>query len=382
MHADRLTSAGLFAGVGGIEEGLRLSGVAAQALYETSEPARAVLLARFPDIELYGDITAVERLPAVDMVAAGFPCADLSPAGRTKGIRGSQSGLVMTALKLIGLAKPPWVLLENVPHMLVLHRGYAMRVITSELEKLGYAWAYRTIDSQCFGLPQRRRRVFLLAAQEGDPAAVLFRADAGEIDCTARSQAAYGFYWTEGNRGLGWAPAGLPPLKGSSTLNIPSPPAVWRTGAPLGERIVTPSIESAEVAHGFPAGWTASAAARARWKLVGNAVSVPVARWIGEGVVTSVDLASVDTVRREILGDQDGWPKAASGESAKRWRVEASTCPTRERPNHLTDLLDAHGSAPLSRRATAGFRDRLLRSRLRYDPRFMIDLEEHVATYA
>ena len=65
-------------------------------------------------------------------------------------------------------------LLENVPFMLRLHKGAAIRHITCELERLGYSWAYRTIDTRSFGLPQRRERVFLLAGLEEDPWKRLF----------------------------------------------------------------------------------------------------------------------------------------------------------------------------------------------------------------
>src|SRR5690606_19679397 len=91
-----------------------------------------------------------------------------------------------------------------------------------------------------------------------------------------------GFYWTEGLRGLGWAVNAVPTLKGGSSIGIPSPPAIV---LPDG-RVVTPDIRDAERLQGFPADWTkvAETVARrsARWRLVGNAVSVPAADWIGK----------------------------------------------------------------------------------------------------
>ncbi len=113
---------------------------------------------------------------------------------------------------------------------------------------------------------------------------------------------ACGFYWTEGVRGLGWAVDAVPTLKGGSTIGIPSPPAIWM---PDGE-IVVPEIRDAERLQGFDADWTEPAAATsrrkgARWKLVGNAVSVPVARWVGERLVTCADYDQEDADSRPAV---------------------------------------------------------------------------------
>src|SRR5262249_20157701 len=156
------------------------------------------------------------------LVAAGFPCQDLSQAGKTTGIAGARSGLVGEVLRLLEAHRTPWVLLENVPFMLQLARGEAMNVITSALESLGYYWAYRVIDARAFGLPQRRRRVYLVASNVADPRTVLFADDAGHIEEPKLNghAVACGFYWTEGIRGLGWAVDAVPTLKGGSTIGI------------------------------------------------------------------------------------------------------------------------------------------------------------------
>jgi len=129
-----------------------------------------------------------------------------------------------------------------VPFMLRLERGQAMAYLTRELTERGYRWAYRVVETRAFGLPQRRRRVLLLASRGSDPRAVLFADDVGEpeprhpfADCdrgVMPRDMACGFYWTEGVRGLGWALDAIPTLKGGSTVGIPSPPAI---GLPSGE---------------------------------------------------------------------------------------------------------------------------------------------------
>ena len=126
----------------------------------------------------------------------------LSQAGRTAGISGSASGLVTHVFEVLRLAREanrrlPWLLIENVPNMLALDNGKAMTYLVHELESLGYRWAYRTVDSRFAGVPQRRRRVILLASVKHDPRTVLFADDAGERDVDELASNAYGFYWTE-----------------------------------------------------------------------------------------------------------------------------------------------------------------------------------------
>lgn len=248
----RLAVAGLFAGVGGLELGLARAGHETSLLCEIDPPASAVLEDRFPGVPLTADVQKIETLPTgTDLVAAGFPCQDLSQAGRTAGIEGTRSGLVGEVFRLLEKRRTPWVLLENVPFMLRLSRGRALQVILDALESLGYRWAYRVVNTKSFGIPHRRERVFILAALDEDPRDVLLVDDAGEPEPIAWNsrRMAFGFYWTEGIRGLGAGVDCLPTLKGGSTIGIPSPPAAL---LPTG-RVVTPDIRDAERLQGFPA---------------------------------------------------------------------------------------------------------------------------------
>lgn len=210
-----LRVAGLFAGVGGLELGLKRAGLETAMLCEVWTPAQAVLAKQFPDITLEPDVQHLEALPSdIDVVTAGFPCQDLSQAGRTAGIAGEQSGLVSHVFRLLRKHHPRWLVLENVRNMLVLDKGKAMLHLVQELEALGYSWAYRLVDSRFTGVPQRRQRVLFVASLSEDPRNVLFADDAGEPDEQDRATDAYGFYWTEGLTGLGWARDAVPTVKG------------------------------------------------------------------------------------------------------------------------------------------------------------------------
>ncbi|MGJ4727888.1 DNA cytosine methyltransferase [Luteimonas sp. SDU101] len=368
---------GLFAGIGGVERGLGRSGHETLLFCENDPAAMAVLSHRFPGISHHDDVRTLRALPEdTTLVVAGFPCQDLSQAGTTKGLAGSRSGLVGEVFRLIEAHRTPWLLLENVPFMLQLGRGEAMNVITERLEDLGYRWAYRVVDSRAFGLPQRRRRIYLVASLEGDPRQVLFADEAG-----ARSEpelnghpVACGFYWTEGLRGLGWAVDAVPTLKGGSTIGIPSPPAIWMPDG----RVVTPDIRDAERLQGFTPGWT-SAAERvakkgARWKLVGNAVSVPAAAWIGRRMRKPGHLADFETFP---LHDNRRWPVAAWNVGEGRVGTVASEWPL-ERPTPSLEAFLKHAPSLLSARATGGFLGRARQARLRFPKGFLAAIEKHL----
>jgi len=370
-----LRVAGLFAGIGGIELGLHRAGHGSVLLCEIEAGAQAVLRARFPGIKLTQDVGDLKSLPDVDLVAAGFPCQDLSQAGRTIGIDGSQSGLVGHVFRLLKTANPRWLLLENVPFMLQLDRGRAMRHLTTQLGNLGFRWAYRVVDARSFGMPQRRQRVLLLASREQDPRPVLFTDDAGEPAERNPSGLACGFYWTEGIRGLGWAIDAIPTLKGGSAIGIPSPPAVWMPGGLVG----TPDIRDAERLQGFPSGWTAvdgqvtRRGAGNRWKMIGNAVCTPVSQWVGERLIHPGPFD--EALSQPATGDR--WPLAAWGEDERAFAVNVSLWPLSTPRPHLADFLD-HPVHPLSIRATQGFLARTDRSSLRFPDGFLDALRLHL----
>lgn len=378
-----LSVAGLFAGIGGIEVGLHEAGASTELLCEWWEPAQAVLTERFPGVPLVGDVRELDHLPDVDLVAAGFPCTDLSQAGRTKGITGEASGLVAEVFRLIRDRPVQLLLLENVRNMLVLDKGEAMRYLVDELEALGYRWAYRLVDSRFTGVPQRRQRVIFLAALDLDPRSVLFADEAGEPDADHYRDGAFGFYWTEGERGLGWAKDAVPTLKGGSTIGIPSPPAIWNPGGRAGIRIITPSIEDAERMQGFESGWTApveqmARATGTRWKLVGNAVTVGVSRWVGERLMNP----GQPFLDGQPLAREQRWPTAAYGANGKAWAVDLSLWPRQECYLHLADVVDLDQASPLSARAAAGFYSRTQKGSLRFVDQFIIDVAEHAALMA
>ncbi|WP_454167328.1 DNA mismatch endonuclease Vsr [Microbacterium lacticum] len=379
----------LFSGIGGMDLGLTNAGGTAVEMCEYWEPARRVLRTHFGSTPLSADVRDFVPRADHELLAAGFPCVDLSHAGKQAGIFGEHSGLVSEVFRIVGHSRPEWVVLENVPNLLRLGRGTGIRYVTQELERLGYGWAYRVLDSRAFGVAQRRNRVIVLASRTpGAAAAALLGDDTRSVDAFDEplDAKAAGFYWTEGRRGVGLVRGAVPTLKGGSTLGIPSAPAVWLLDAAPGSRISVPSVEDGEALQGLERGWTACADTAeersARWKLVGNAVTVGVAEWIGRrvqmvryGIVTP---ASPLGYERD---EARAWPEAAYGTAgstprtvvASRWPVVTPALP-------LDRVLDPDTLQPLSYRATRGFLSRIEESGITLDERFHDDLESHMSS--
>ncbi len=368
--------AGLFAGIGGLEVGLANAGHDTCLLCEVWEPARAVLAAHFPDVPCEPDVRLMKALPRdVELLTAGFPCQDLSQAGMTAGITGRRSGLVGHVFRLLDEHPVPWVVLENVSFMLSLEKGRALQTLIEAFEERGYRWAYRVVNTLSF-LPQRRERVLFVATNtEADPADVLLVDEMEpQVASTNLRKRAHGFYWTEGVRGLGWAPDAIPTLKNGSTVGIPSPPAILLADG----NVITPDIRDAERLQGFREEWTAPATAAARssvrWSLIGNAVSVPVAEWLGHRLRAP---GHYDRSRDTCLASGARWPKAARFDGKKHYSVDLNAYPAWAPRPPLAEFLRYQGKL-LSARATRGFLSRTERGTLRFPEGFRERLRVHL----
>ena len=376
---DSLKAVGLFSGIGGFELGFASAGIETKLVCEIDKQASAVLRANLSEADYHNDICTLNALPEADALSAGFPCQNLSLVGSNAGIKGEQSRLINEVFRLIAPVNPRlrWVVLENVPFMLWHRKGEAIRYVTQCLEELGYRWAYRVIDTRAFGLPQRRRRVIIVASRSEDPCSVLFAEDAGPREFNDDGEVACGFSWTEGRLGLGWAVDCVPTLKAGSAVGVPSPPAIWLRGEKL---IVTPHICDAERLQGFDANWTNVEVdgklpkRGVRWRMVGNAIPVTLSQWVGQNI------ANPRSLPHQIAAQQwDGavWPNAAFNSKGKVYRVAISEWPVRQQYVGLEEFL-MHDTTPLSARASAGFLNRTRQSKLRFAPGFIQAVEMHV----
>lgn len=169
--------ASFFSGVGGLDLGFERAGIKTVSVCEIDPYASSVLAERFPDAPNLGSITEVQAhdIPEADIWSGGFPCQDLSTAGKRAGFAGKRSSLAFTFLDLVEQRRPRWLLLENVPGLFTSNKGADFARLLYEMEQLGYSVAWRTLDARYFGVAQRRRRVFIVASLEPDRASqVLF----------------------------------------------------------------------------------------------------------------------------------------------------------------------------------------------------------------
>ena len=142
------------------------------ASVEIDKKAQAILKRHFPNTQQFNDVTEVtgEQLilagfnPANGIITGGFPCQDLSVAGKRAGLAGKRSGLFWEICRIIDETRPETVILENVVGLLSSNHGRDMAVVLEALVKRGYRVAWRVLDAQYFGVPQRRKRVFIVAS--------------------------------------------------------------------------------------------------------------------------------------------------------------------------------------------------------------------------
>lgn len=155
--------------------------------------ACAALRHHYPDVPNLGDVNRIDpdAVEPVGLVVFGSPCQSFSVAGKRLGLDDPRGNMALVGLRLIGRIRPRWVVWENVPGVLSSDQGRDFGAFLGLLGELGYGFAYRVLDAQHFGVPQRRRRVFVVGYL-GDwrpPAAVLFEPESLRGDSAPRRQA-------------------------------------------------------------------------------------------------------------------------------------------------------------------------------------------------
>jgi DNA (cytosine-5)-methyltransferase 1 len=131
-----------------------------------------VLAKRFPDVKNYGDMTRYKEWDidgdTVDLLVGGTPCQAFSVAGLRKGLEDPRGNLSLVFVGMVEHFKPEWVVWENVPGVLSSNGGRDFGSFIGALASIGYGFAWRCLDAQHFGVPQRRRRIFLVGHSSGD----------------------------------------------------------------------------------------------------------------------------------------------------------------------------------------------------------------------
>lgn len=169
-----------FAGIGGFDLGLERAGMTCLEQVEKDPSCLQLLEKRFPRAKRHNDIKeySYHGRKSIDLICGGFPCQDVSIAGRRAGLDGERSGLYFQFERVVTESRPRWFVIENVAGLLSSNGGRDFEIILRGMEELGYCVSWRVFDSQYFGIPQRRRRVFIVGSLgDGSSAQVLFESE-------------------------------------------------------------------------------------------------------------------------------------------------------------------------------------------------------------
>ena len=264
----------------------------------------AVLAHRFPTVPNLGDMTLIHEKEhfndtTIDLLVGGTPCQSFSVAGLRKGLVDPRGNLMLTFLSLAERKNPRWIVWENVPGVLSSNGGRDFATLLTALAELRYGFAYRILDSQYFGVAQRRRRLFLVAYL-GDwrpCASVLFEQDCLSGDTKKIREK------REENTSVPQSNFGIHSFRmtafgqyadddSASTLKQRD----YKDATDLvvdNKRIRRLTPTESERLQGFPDGWTKipyrdksadQCPDTPRYKACGNSMAVPVMRWIGQRI--------------------------------------------------------------------------------------------------
>jgi DNA (cytosine-5)-methyltransferase 1 len=275
-----------FSGVGGLDLGLARAGHVVAFQIEIDPFRRAVLARHWPDVPQHDDVRTFDPEPwrgRIDLLCGGFPCQDVSVAGQRAGLDGgTQSILFYEFARIADRVVGPggFVLVENVAGLLASHRGRDFAHVLARLADLGFHdLAWRVLDSRYFGVPQRRRRVFILGRRgDGDRAArLLLESDGGGGNSPTRHAPA-----TEPRPRVGGDPAPdcyyVEDFRNGTLTSDPGrtdrKPLVIVGAPPDADRMRTPTGDAGrmDMARGIRG---------KRYAAAGDAVTVTVAEWIG-----------------------------------------------------------------------------------------------------
>lgn len=160
----------LFSGIGGFSLGLEWAGFKTVAFCEPDKYCRKILRKHWPDAKIYLDIKTLtkkrldrDRIPSVDIITGGFPCQDISTAGKREGIGAPRSGLWTEFARLLGEVRPRYAIIENVSGL----RGFGLEKVLSDLSSIGFDAQWHCIPASTIGAPHQRDRIWIIAYTHG-----------------------------------------------------------------------------------------------------------------------------------------------------------------------------------------------------------------------
>jgi DNA (cytosine-5)-methyltransferase 1 len=295
----RPTCGSLFAGIGGGDLGLERAGWDVIWQVELDPWRRKVLERHWPTTLRWDDIQTMPYLDdpgwKVDLIIGGFPCQDLSVAGKRAGLKGERSGLFFDFMRVAAAIRPRWLIVENVPGLLSSHEGQDMGIVLETLSECGYGLAWRILDSQYFGVPQRRRRVYIVGHLGAPcPPEILFEPEGGGGDSPAGGKAGEGVA-----HALRSSPRGVDEHTGTTYIAAPLEASDGHHGrssprADGADNLICAQAnpDGMRAATGVPCGLDPCSRCPdgRRYAALGDAMTVNVIKWIGRRLLAALDV--------------------------------------------------------------------------------------------
>ncbi len=297
---------------------------------------------------IHSDIADLMEPPQASFVTGGWPCQDISSAGKQSGLAGGRSGLFFDMLRVAVKANAHTIIGENVPNLLRLNNGRDLEIVKMALRTAGFDHiSWRTLNARQFGLPQDRNRLFIVASKHSSYALALHT----KIDYKHTSNPklnVHGFYWTGGKRSICYSSGYVPAIKVGGTDNKGRGTVAIFDGRTVRKLTVAENLRL----QGFPTLLEMGLPPSTLLRMAGNAVAKPVGQFVVSSVMAAKPPSGIRTgfSMRSNSGYFDG---------GIEWCIEHE--PTSLASN-LGDFLEAEVHSPLSAQASAGLIVRSVRS--------------------
>jgi DNA (cytosine-5)-methyltransferase 1 len=336
----------LFSGIGGLEHPT----VSPTLFCERDRECQVVIKsgAHNRSAIIHSDINELLSPPQSSFVTGGWPCQDISSAGKQGGLAGDRSGLFFDMLRVAVASGAHTIIGENVPNLLTINGGRDLEIVKSALRAHGYKYiSWRTINARVFGLPQDRNRLFIVGSKN-IPHALALHSKIPPQASSIPTNYVHGFYWTGGKRSICYSTGYVPTLKvGAADNNGRGTVAIF-DGRIIRKLTVVENLRL----QGFPDLLNTGLAPSALLRMAGNAVAKPVGQFVVSNVMAATPTSGLRTsfAVRSSSGYFDG---------EMEWSIEHE--PARLASN-LGDFLEPGMHAPLSAQASAGLIVRSVRS--------------------